>query len=168
MIALLPRKMRGFSLTELLIVLVMASILAAIAVPSYRQYVVRTHRTVAKTAMQDLSARQESYLVDHKKYATTIAQLGFGSGTSTTAYVTREGTISSSTADALYTLTLYGGDGTLSTCTGLTGSPSATAFRIGASVYSGRPPDTACGTLCLSSTNERGSSIGTVASCWGR
>lgn len=168
MIARPARAIRGFSLTELLIVMVIAAILAAIAIPSYRQYVIRTHRTVAKTAMQDLAVRQESYLVDHKRYATSFAQLGFGTGTGTTAYVTREGTISSSTADALYSISLHSSDGNLSICTGLTGSPSATAFRISATVYDGRPPDAACGTLCVSSTNERGSSIGTVAGCWGR
>ena len=55
---------RGVTLIELMITVVIVAILAAIAYPSYTQYVLRSHRTAAKTALHDMASRQER-LVHH-------------------------------------------------------------------------------------------------------
>jgi len=77
----MPRS-RGFSLIELMIVVLIISILAAVALPSYRSYVLRSHRVDATRTLQDLAARQERYFFSNNKYATSLASLN---GTSTMA-----------------------------------------------------------------------------------
>ena len=82
------RRVSGFTLIELMIVVVLASILLAIAVPSYMSQVRQSRRTEAKTALLDLAGREESYFsTNGAAYANTAANLGwtgfdvpFGSG----------------------------------------------------------------------------------------
>lgn len=53
---------RGFSLTELLIVLAIIGILAGIAMPSYQDYVTKATRNAAKGVVLDLAQMEERYL----------------------------------------------------------------------------------------------------------
>ncbi len=167
-----PARQNGFTIMELLIVIVIVSILAALAVPSYREYVMRTHRTVAKVALQDVLARQESYAVDHKRYATNFGRLGIGADGNTSAYLTRDGVLSATAADAIYQLTLHEPTGgNTSNCSGLpaaTSTGARLAFRVSAAPTGTQSTDTRCMTLCLSSTGDRGSSAGVAADCWRR
>ncbi|MEE9102204.1 MULTISPECIES: type IV pilin protein [Pseudomonas] len=68
-------KQGGFTLLELMIVVVVISILAAIAYPSYKQYVVRANRSEAQQFMLDIASRQQQYLMDARSYG-TLTQLG--------------------------------------------------------------------------------------------
>lgn len=67
-------RMQGVTLIELLIVVIVVGILASVAVPSYRNYVMRTHRVEAKTALLNLAAAQEKFYLVNNTYATN-AQL---------------------------------------------------------------------------------------------
>jgi len=67
----------GFTLVELMIVTAIVAILAAIAYPSYRQYVLRTNRTVAKSFLMDLAQQEERYYIRNRSYG-TLDQLGYG------------------------------------------------------------------------------------------
>lgn len=69
---------RGFTLIELLIVTAIVAILAAIALPSYRQHVVRANRAQAKQFMEDVANRQEQYLLDQRSYTAAIGSGGLG------------------------------------------------------------------------------------------
>ena len=72
-----PRRLdTGLTLTELMIVLVVVSILAAVALPSYREYARRSVRAEAQAYMQAVAARQQQFLVDTRLYAATLADLG--------------------------------------------------------------------------------------------
>jgi type IV pilus assembly protein PilE len=62
------RKDSGFSLIELMIVVVIATILAAIAIPSYNSQIRKSRRTEAKTALTDLAAREERYFATQNVY----------------------------------------------------------------------------------------------------
>ncbi len=66
---MLSRKMTGFSLIELMIVLIIVAVLTTIAIPSYRQHIVRARRTDGKAALLDLATRLERFYVTHHSYA---------------------------------------------------------------------------------------------------
>jgi type IV pilus assembly protein PilE len=70
---------RGFTLIELMVVVVIATILLSIAVPSYMSQVRQSRRTEAKTAILDLSGREERYLsTNPASYTNNPAFLGYG------------------------------------------------------------------------------------------
>lgn len=66
-------RMKGVTLIELMIVIVVVAILASIAIPSYRSYVLRTHRVEAKTALLNLAAAQEKHYLANNTYAANAA-----------------------------------------------------------------------------------------------
>jgi type IV pilus assembly protein PilE len=59
---------RGFTLLELLVVLVLVSVLAALALPSLRQQSMRVHRSEAMTALLQLQLAEEKYYLRHGAY----------------------------------------------------------------------------------------------------
>jgi len=65
-------KPRGFTLIEMMIVVVVIAILAAIAIPSYRQYVLRSHRVEATTALLALAAAQEKFYLQNDTYTDNL------------------------------------------------------------------------------------------------
>lgn len=70
----------GFSLIELLVVIAIIGVLAGIALPSYQESIVRSHRVDAKSALLDLSARQQKYYSINNAYTADPASLGYGAG----------------------------------------------------------------------------------------
>jgi len=69
--------MRGVTLLELLIVLLIISILAAIAYPNYREYIIRAKRTEAKAALLQIATQQERFYLQNNTYTTNMTNLGF-------------------------------------------------------------------------------------------
>ena len=69
-------KVTGFSLLELMIVVVIVAILAAVAYPSYQQHIVRTNRSAAQQYLLEVSSLQHQFILDNRGYAATVAALG--------------------------------------------------------------------------------------------
>ena len=69
--------MRGITLLELMIVVVIISILTAIAYPNYREYVTRAKRTEAKAALLQIATNQERFYLQNNTYTTNMTNLGF-------------------------------------------------------------------------------------------
>jgi type IV pilus assembly protein PilE len=77
------RRSKGFTLVELMSVVLIAAILLSIAVPLYMQQVRKGRRTDAKTAVMDLAGREERMFSTTNAYSTDPTQLGYaavGSG----------------------------------------------------------------------------------------
>lgn len=59
----------GFSLIELMIVVAVISILAAIALPSYDEYILRGRLTEATNALSAMQAKMQQYYQDNRTYS---------------------------------------------------------------------------------------------------
>ena len=68
---------KGFSLMELLIVLVIMGVLSLFAYPNYNDYIMRAHRSDGQVALFDLANRMEQYYFERNTYHT--ATIGGGS-----------------------------------------------------------------------------------------
>jgi prepilin-type N-terminal cleavage/methylation domain-containing protein len=70
------RDERGFTLVEILVVIIVIAILSAIAVSSYRGYQKRAHDTAAQEQVHQIVPAVHAYFVEHDSYAgMTIAGL---------------------------------------------------------------------------------------------
>ena len=72
------RRSGGFTLIELMIVVVIIGILAAIAVPSYSSYMQRARRSEAQQLMLQLQNKQEQYVLDNRAYSDNPGTGGLG------------------------------------------------------------------------------------------
>lgn len=73
----LPRyRQSGFTLIELMITVVVIGILAAIAYPSYQEFVKRGNRTEGQAFLSEVAARQERYYAQNHAYITADADIG--------------------------------------------------------------------------------------------
>jgi type IV pilus assembly protein PilE len=137
---------RGITLMELMIVIVIIGILATIAIPSYRQYVVRANRTHAKNALTQTALALERCYTNSTPFA-------YNSATCNAAVV-----LPFTTAD--------GGHYVISHAV----APTATAFSLLATPQGTQATgDARCANFTLTSTNIRGVS-GTASAtpneCW--
>lgn len=73
-----PRSaMRGFTLLEVLLVVVLLGILTSITLPSYQHVMRRVHRAAVQAQMLDIANREQQYLLARRSYAATLADLGY-------------------------------------------------------------------------------------------
>jgi type IV pilus assembly protein PilE len=65
------RSARGFTIIEVMITVAIIAILAAVALPSYNEYVVRSKFAEATGNLADLRVKMEQYYMDNRRYSTT-------------------------------------------------------------------------------------------------
>lgn len=141
----LRRKLFGITLIELLIVVAVLGILASIAYPSYRNYVIRARRADAKATLMDLSARMERYFSQNNTYAT--ATIAAGSGVTDLI-------ASDQSPEGDYTLSIS--------------AQNASSYTLQAAPNGSQATeDTQCANFTLNSLGVKGiSGTGSVAKCW--
>ena len=64
---------KGFTLVELMIVVAIIGIISAVAIPQYKQYVIRGNRAAAQSFMLDIANREKQYLLDARSYTANWA-----------------------------------------------------------------------------------------------
>jgi type IV pilus assembly protein PilE len=72
--------MSGFTLIELMVTLVVATVLLTIAIPAYQNQIRESRRTQAKTAVLDLAGREETLFSTTNAYSTLPSAVGYGAG----------------------------------------------------------------------------------------
>lgn len=148
-------KARAFTLIEMLIVLLVLSVLAAVAMPAWQEYVVRTRRYEAQATMQRLMLQQERYFTQNGAY------LAFSATASATDVEAGQFQWWSGASAPLSGYELEGKaceGATLSECLQLVATPGTA--RVDA-----RFRDPACAVLTLTSSGLRLAS-GQQAQCW--
>jgi type IV pilus assembly protein PilE len=70
------KKNRGVTLMELMVVTTIVAILAAIAYPSYRQQVMRSNRTEARTVLMRIAQSMERCYTNDRTYVGCVVPLG--------------------------------------------------------------------------------------------
>lgn len=142
-------KSRGFTLIELMVVVAIIGIIAAFAMPSYREYVAATRRAEAATALLEGAQALERYYSANGTYITAANALPAVFPTQAPANGT-----------AYYTIAVQG-------------TPTRSAYTLRATrVAGGVMASDGCGDLELNQTGARalnGNTTGkTVADCWRR
>lgn len=133
---------RGFTLIELMVTVAIVAILAAIAYPSYTNYIVRSNRAAAQGYMLELSNLQQRYLLDARIYATSTGALNYPPPSN----------VASNYEFGINTTPKAG--------------TTLPAFKITASPIGAQlARDTACASLTIDEAGTKGASTG-AAGCW--
>jgi type IV pilus assembly protein PilE len=59
----------GFTLIELMIVIVIVAVLTMVAYPAYQSYIVKANRAAAKSYLMDMAQKQQLFFNDSRRYA---------------------------------------------------------------------------------------------------
>lgn len=97
------RETRGFSLIEVMVVVAIVALLAAVALPSYAAYIKRSRILDAVARLSDARARMEQFFLDQRTYVDDTGQCGVtppGTGTADAFSVQCEATTTSFTYKA--------------------------------------------------------------------
>ena len=136
------RRATGLTLIELVVVVAIVALLVMIAVPSYRSYLLRSHRVEAKSALLGLAVAQERFYLQHNRYAAgaeldTLPPAGLG--------------LRTTSERGMYAIAIDAAD--------------TEGFTASATAIGQQADDLRCTVFTLNQTDEKG---GTSSECWNR
>jgi len=146
-------KQSGFTLIELMIVVVIVAILMGIALPSYRNYVLRSHRADGQFGLTQCAAIQERWFTKNNQYNTNADACA------------------ATSPEGYYDIVIDIGDMGATGC-GLSGTTNNDCFELSATPTNkaGQDSDTICATMTVDSMNLKtakdSSNNNTKTDCW--
>lgn len=133
-----------------MIVLVIAAVLFAIALPAYQSQQLRARRSVAQAELMKIAARQEQYFINNRSYAANLADLGFADPWTVDSSGNQ---VAADAPGRVYSVSLK--------------SQTATAFELEAVPQGRQADDAICATYRLTATGVRTvTGTGSALDCW--
>jgi type IV pilus assembly protein PilE len=152
-----PARTAGFTLIELMVVVVIATLLLSIAIPSYMAQMRESRRTDARTALLDLAGREESYNSTMNAYTDVPSKLGYSGALFPVTIGSGYYQISACKADA----------GAIPACDPNANPPAGPSYYLTAAPVGAQANDTQCGTLAVDSLgNKFASGTASIQQCW--
>ncbi|CAA0126289.1 Fimbrial protein [Halioglobus japonicus] len=135
----------GFTLIEVMIVVVIVGVLLGIALPGYQNSMEKGRRSDARAALLDAANRQEQYMLDRGTYTDDMTDLGFGED----PYVSGDGhyNVAAAACDG----------GAITRCFELTATPRSGSPQV---------HDTRCTAFMLGSDGSKTASGSDEENCW--
>ena len=153
------RATAGFTLVELMVTIVVATILIAIAIPSYTSQMRKSRRTEAKSALLDLASRQERYYSTNSAYTNDASLLGYDT-TSKTLFQYKVGS-------NYYQVSVCVGAGIPTAGNGAQALNSTGAtYLLQATPIGAQVADTICGSFTLDNTGVQSDTGTQTSGCW--
>lgn len=142
------KNQKAFTLIEVMIVVVIVAILAAVAVPSYQDSIRKTRRADAKEALTRIAALQERYFFTNNRYG-TLKDLGLSTTEGYTVIVPSQ--------EGFYNILLV--------------DCGTTCFRAQANTTGAQASDTKCGSFTLNHVGQKtakasDNTTDTTDECW--
>lgn len=138
-------RVSGFTLIELMMVVVIVGILMSVALPAYQGSLQKSRRSDAMSALLDASNRQQQFMLDQGRYTTDMVELGYAAS----PRISEEGFYSVSAASC--------DGGAIGNCFELTATPLAGSPQV---------RDTRCTSFILDSFGTRSATGSTPSECW--
>ena len=140
----------GFTLIEVMIVVVITALLLMIALPAYQQQLQKTRRSLARAELMEVLARQEQYFLNHRQYAPQLTDLGYPE--SPYAIDASGNDLAATAANRIYLIDL---------------ATQANGFALYATPQLAQSGDRGCATLGLTSIGLKSASgTGATEDCW--
>jgi len=141
-------RIRGYTLTELMITVAVLAIIVAIAVPAYTAQMQKSRRADARNALLDIAGREERFLSVSNAYSNVTTDVGYG------------GAWPQNVFNGYYSVTVTVPDPAF-----VGNGPS---FTITATPIGAQANDATCGSFTLNQVGVQGvTGTATAASCWG-
>lgn len=146
-------KLKGFTLIELMITVVIISILAAVALPAYQNHVQRSNRAIAKAILLENSQFMEQVYTVNNQYDATVGADGMVNTADDVAVILPFTQSPKNSVELQYAISLQ--------------AVTDATFMLQA-LPTGSMTGDVCGTLTLTNTGVQGATGGDAAGCWNR
>jgi type IV pilus assembly protein PilE len=148
----------GFTLVELMVSIIVATILISIAIPSYTSQMRKSRRTEARTALLDLAQREERFMSTNTSYSADQVNLGYSTSTNTSWSNVPVGS-------GYYRVSVC--VAAASPCTGA--ATTGSVYLLTATAIGAQAKDTTCATFTVDNTGQQAaadSSGNAATTCW--